>query len=157
MTDTQTTGAMSAVDMYVGLSADGTTWVDVSGTANSVQVSGGERVTGAAYTFVGDGPIIKSGKKGPITITARAVYDENSLNFYQKVLTAYDTAGGGACYIRWSPGGGDSGDFGYSSSVGVVKSCVYPSGDVTSGDPILCEVVIECATVTKSTIGTAGW
>jgi hypothetical protein len=157
MTDTQTTGAMSAVDVYVAFSTDGTTWVDVSGTANSVQVSGGERVTGTAYTFAGDGPVLKSGKKGPITLTVKSVYDENTNNSFQKALTAYDTAGGGNMYVRWSPGGGDSGDFGYTSSVGIVKSCVYPSADVTSGEPIMTEVVIECASVTKSAIGTAGW
>ena len=157
MTDVQTTGAMSAVDVYVGFSSDGTTWVDVSGTASTVAVSGGERVTGTAYTFVGDGPILKSGKKGPITVTVRSVYDENATNSFQKALTAYDTAGGGAMYVRWSPGGGDSGDFGFQTSAGIVKSCVYPSADVNSGDPIMTEVVVECASVTKSTIGTAGW
>lgn len=158
MTDVQSTGAMSPVDVYVAFSADGSTWVDVSGTANSVQVSGGERVTGAAYTFAGDTPILKRGKKGPITITCRAVYDENATNAFQKALTSYDTAGGGDFYVRWSPGGGDAGDFGYTSSVGTVKSCVYPSADVAaSGDPILFEIVVECGTVLKSTIGTAGW
>lgn len=157
MTDVQTTGAMSSVDMYVGFSSDDSTWYDVSGTVSSVDVSGGERVTGAAYTFTGDGPIIKSGKKGPITVTVKAVYDENTLNAYAYALTAYDTAGGGDMYVRWSPGGGASGDFGYTTSVGVVKSCVYPSGDVTSGDPIMFEMIVECGSITKSTIGTAGW
>ena len=157
MTDVQSTGAMNSVDVYVGVSTDGSTWADVSGTASSIQVSGGERMTGAAYTFVGDTPIMKRGKKGPIQITFRAVYDENSLNSFQKLLTSYDTAGGGDFYIRWSPGGGDSADFGYTSSVGTIKSCVYPSADVNSADPIMVEAVIECGAVTKSVIGTAGW
>ena len=153
----QTTGAMSFVAAYLGMSTDGSTWTEVSGYANQVQVSGGERVTGAAYTADGDTAIIKSGKRGPLTVTVSAIYTEAANEAYDEVNDQYETAGGGALYLRWSPGGGGSGDLGYTTSAGVVKQPVYPSGDAASGDPIMVELVVECASVTESTIGTAGW
>jgi len=157
MTASQATGGMSAVDVYVALSTDGTTWVDVSGDVNSVQTSGGERVTGSVHTFAGDFPILKAGKKGPITVTIRGVYTEDSPHLQSYLQAAYDATGGSSLYARWSYGGGDAGDFGYTTGVGIVKGKPYPDADSESGDPIMTELVLECAVVTKSTIGTAGW
>jgi hypothetical protein len=138
----------------VGVSANGSSWTDVSGSSNTVEVAGGERATGAAYTLSGDVPIIKAGKRGPITVTVRGVYSETATELFASALAAYEATA--LYYVRWSPGGGDAGDFGYTCN-GYVKSPPYPGGDGASGDPVLCELVIETAQVTKSTIGSAGW
>ena len=156
MTDTQTTAGMSAIDVYVGLSTDGSSWTDLSGQTLSVEVSGGERQTGSALTFTGDTPILKRGKRGVITVTIRGIYTETTSKFWNMAKTAYESATA-SLYARWSPGGGDSGDYGYTTSAGICKNCVYPNADVNSADPILCECVIDCATVTEAAIGTAGW
>lgn len=151
----QTTTAMSFAAANIGFSNDGSSWTDASGYAGMVQVEGGERVTGAAYTADGDTAIIKAGKRGPLTVRARIVYTEAADEGYDDANDAYEA--GSAFYLRWSPGGGASGDLGYTTSAGYIKQPVYPSGDVESGDPITVEVVLECASVTESTVGTAGW
>jgi hypothetical protein len=151
----QTTGGMSANAMYVGLSTDNATWVDVSGYANAVQVSGGERQTGEAFTFDGNTPIVKYGKLGFLTVTITGVYTESASYLYGMSKTAYEA--GSALYARWSPGGGDSGDYGYTTSVGTVVNPVYPMGSAETPDPLLCEVVLNVGSITQSTIGTAGW
>ena len=151
----QTTGGMSANAMYVGLSTDNSSWTDVSGYANSVQVSGGERQTGEAFTFDGNTPIVKYGKLGFLTVTITGVYTEEASKLYALAKAAYEA--GSALYARWSPGGGDSGDYGYTTSVGTVVNPVYPMGGADTPDPILVEVVLNVGSITQSTIGTAGW
>lgn len=151
----QTTGGMSANAMYVGLSTDNSSWTDVSGYANSVVPGGGERKTGEAFTFDGDTPIIKAGKRGALEFTISGVYTEETNKFYAMAKAAYEA--GSSLYARWSPGGGDSGDYGYTTSAGIVVNQPYPSGSSDNGDPILIEVTLRFATLTQSTIGTAGW
>jgi len=151
----QTTGGMSAFELYVGFSTDGSTWTEVSGAANSVEVSGGERVTGSVPTFTGDTMILKRGKRGTITVTVRGVYSPDADEVYALAKTAYED--GTPLYVRWSPGGGDAGDLGYTTSSGIVKNAPYPGGDASSGDPILTEVQVECSYVTQATIGTTPW
>ena len=128
---TQATGGMSFASHYVGFSANGSAWTDVSGYSNSVSVSGGERVTGTAYTADGDTAIIKNGKRQPLTVTVRIVYTETSSQAYDMAKDAYEVAGGGPFYVRWSPGGGDAADLGFTSSLGVVKTALYPQGSAT--------------------------
>jgi hypothetical protein len=146
----QTTAAMSWKDCKIEFSTDGSTYTDASGYANSVAVSGGERVTGAAYTTTGDTPIIKAGKRGPVTVTANVVYTETSSEFYDTANDAYEAAS--AFYLRWSPGGGSTGDLQYATSSGFVKSPVYPSGSADSGDPMMIDVVVEVASITEATV-----
>jgi hypothetical protein len=151
----QTTSGMSPTNMYVGVSTDGNSWVDVSGFANSVEISGGERETGNAYTFDGDTAIIKAGKRGPLTVTVRGVYTETADKFYDETVDAYTA--GSSFYVRWSPGGGDSGDLGFTTSAGIVKNNPYPGGATDDATPVMVELVLECASVTEAAIGTAGW
>ena len=152
---TQTTGGMSAYDMYVAFSTNGSAWTDVCGAANAVEISGGERVTGAQPTFCGDTMILKRGKRGTLTVTVRGVFSADADEVYSLAQTAYEA--GSAFYVRWSPGGGDAGDLGFTTSAGIVKNAPYPGGSADSGDPILTEVQLEVEYVTESTIGTAGW
>lgn len=155
MTAVQTTGAMSGFDMYLAYSTDGATWVDCSGNNNSVKVDGGVRQTGSTHTFLGDTPLIKGGKRDPITVTFRAVYTEKATEIYTIAKTAYEA--GSAMYLRWSPGGGDAGDLGYTTDRGYVKNPPYPGGEAAGGDPLLVEVVLETPKITQSTIGSLGW
>jgi hypothetical protein len=151
----QTTGGMSAFDLMLGWSINGSTFTNVSGSSNSVAVDGGERAIGSALTFDGDYPIVKAGKRGVITVTIRGIYTEITSQLYALAKAAYEA--GTVVYVRWSPGGGDAGDFGYTTGAAYVKSLPYPGGEADSADPILTEVQLDCAVITQATIGTAGW
>ena len=152
---TQTTGAMSPQNMYVGFSTNGSSWTEASGYANAVAVGGGERQTGEAYTFDGNTPIVKYGKLGYLTVTVTGIYTEAAAELYNTAQTAYEA--GSAFYVRWSPGGGDAGDLGYTTSEGTVINPPYPAGAADTPDPIMIEIVVNVGSVTESTIGTAGW
>jgi hypothetical protein len=148
----QATGGMSANEMYVALSADGSTWTDVSGYANAVQISGGERQTGEVFTFDGNTPIVKYGKLGFLSVTISGVYTEEASKLYAMAKTAYEA--GSALYARWSPGGGDSGDYLYTTSVGTVINPPYPGGSADTPDAILVEITMNVGSITQSTIPT---
>jgi hypothetical protein len=70
----QTTTQVSAVDAKVEVSANGSAWTDISGTANKIDLSAQDRNVGAAFTFEGDGAVLTYGKRQPIDVTVTALY-----------------------------------------------------------------------------------
>lgn len=147
----QTTEYYSWKDCEVRLSTDdfSASNVDVSGFSNNVEISGGERASGAAYTADGDTPIITRGKRGPITVTMRFIYTETASQPYKLANAAYEN--GSDLYARWSPRGNDSGELVYTTGAGIVKNPVYPTGDSASGDAIITEIVLEVPEIAEST------
>lgn len=147
----QTTAAISAKDMAVFLSTDGSTWTnEISGIATSVEISGGERATAGTHTFEGDTPILTIGKRGLLTVTVRCIYTEGASEPYNLAQAAYEA--GSDLYVRWSPKGDDSTEYRYTTSAGKVKNPVYPGGSADSADPILIEIVVECSSITEATV-----
>jgi hypothetical protein len=148
----QTTESYSWVDCDVFLSTDdfSSSNVNVGGFSNSIEISGGERVTGAAYTADGDTAIITNGKRQPTTITARFVYTESANQPYNMINDAYEA--GSNLYIRWIPDGNTSGNYRYTSGAGIVKNPVYPTGDAESGDVLISELVLEVPEIAEDTV-----
>jgi len=146
----QTTNALSWADCKIELSANGTAWTDVSGFANSVSVDGGERATGEFFTDDGDTPIVTSGKRGTLEVTVKAVYTEAGSDPYAMAIAAYE--GNTPLYIRWSPKGGASTNFQFTTGLGHVLKPVYPQGAADSPDAIAIEVAIKTTSITKSVV-----
>lgn len=153
----QTTAAMSSKNGKVEYSISLPTWVDISGTANSVTVSGGNRVTGDAYTASGDTALITSGKREAIEVTFRGVYTETTgtPEFFEALAAAY--AAGTGVALRWSPTAYSATDqkryntsdtaLTAGGSLGVITAWNYPSLDFASGDPIMCEFTVRCSAI----------
>ncbi len=57
-------------------------------------------------------------------------------------------------YVRWTPKGGiaASGDFEYTSAVGVVTSAPYPVGEAGSGEPVMIEFSVRAASIVKAVL-----
>jgi len=146
----QTTAAISFADVKLEGSPDGSTWTDFSGFASSVSVDGGERATGIVYTFDGDTAILRSAKRGPLTVTVNIAYTEGAAGPTEVIRAIYEA--GSDYYLRWSPKGGDSSEFLYTTAAGVVKNPLYPGGEAESGDPVMVGVVLETPSVTKSAV-----
>lgn len=149
----QTTNSLSWSNCKIELSDDaGVNWRDVSGFSNSVEVDGGERSVAEFFTVDGDTPILTAGKRALLEITLKAVYTEDASNApFIMGLTAYVTAGN-TLLMRWSPKGGAIGQFRYLTSTAICSAPVYPAGAADSGDAIPVELVLKCASITKSTI-----
>ena len=146
----QTTGAISFKDCKIETSPDNSNWTDVSGFASTVTMDGGERMTATKGTFDGDTLILRSSKRATITVTVNLVYTEGASDPVEVIRAVYEA--GSDFYGRWSPKGGDSSEFLYTSDAGVVKSPLYPGGDGESPDIVMTDFVLETPAITKSAV-----
>lgn len=145
----QTTDAMSMRDGKLEYSLNGSSYDEISGEANSVAVSGGERQTGEAYTFEGDVAIITKGKRQPQDVSVNLIYTETAGNPYEDLRTAYEA--GNNIWVRWSPAGGNSGDKTYTAT-GPITSCPPPVGESGSPDAVLITFVVRTPEVVDGVV-----
>ena len=146
----QTTDGMSARNLTIETSPDGSAWTDISGFANSVEVDGGERDSEETFTFDGATPIRTVGKRHGYELTVKIVYTEGASDPAEVIRQAYEN--GTDFYLRWSPKGGNSGDFMYTTGAGWILSPTYPSGDAGSAAAMGIEFKVTVNTITKSVV-----
>lgn len=146
----QTTNGITMRATKVEISTDGAAWTVISGHAASILVAGGERQIGEVFTADGDSPIVLPGKRSSYELTAKCVYTEVGGEPFAVVFAAYEA--GTPIYIRWSPKGGNSTNYLYTSSAGIISSSPYPQGEFGSPDPVTFEFKIKCTSITRTTI-----
>lgn len=146
---TQTTDGKSFREARVFVSADNSTWVDVSGHGASVAISGFERVTGEQNTMDGDTPILKAGKRGAGEITVRYVFTETDSDPFDVIADQHETDGG-PLYVQYTI----NNTLWFKSGLGILVRPGYPGGDAGSGDVIMSEFVVKCATLSRAAAST---
>lgn len=151
---TQTTGSIWGGAAKVEISANGSSWTDISGHSQKVSPGGGDRQVGEAYTFDGEGPIVKVGKKTSRETRVDIIYTEASADAFEVARAQFDAAGGGTLYVRWSPSGGTGGTKLYTTNAGFVKEFQYPEVDAEQTGPIKTFFVVQHSSITPSTIAT---
>lgn len=155
----QTTGAISSVDAEIEVSSDGTVWVDISGSANAVEVPEQPRMTGTAYTFTGDVGIVTAGKREPVEVTVTALYTEGAGETFETVRPLF--AAGTRVYFRYSPKGiGATGRAVYTASndgstagAVVVSAFKLPDLDAESADPVTTMFKLMVPAFVRTTTG----
>ena len=163
----QTTGAIvgSGAKIEYSLDASGTTgtWVNISGYSASVEVSGGEQITGSQMTLDGDAAIVRGANKTePFTITVSIVYTETDSQPFDALWDRFKTASTKTVALRWSPAGGAGGTIQYATTdtaktnpvLCPIISVTPPTSESDSGDPLMFELVVECADIRRTTIAT---
>lgn len=126
------------------------TWTDISGVANAVNVSGGDRITGEAFTADGDRPIVLFGKLNPIDVECKIVYSESSVEAWSVMEPFY--AAGTNLKLRWSPAGGTTGDYRFETDTTNITQFGYPGGEVSDGAPILIDMSVKTGKITWAAI-----
>ena len=145
----QTTTQLSSVDCMIEYSSDNSTYIDLSGSTNKVDVGPQDRNVGAAFTFDGDGAVLTYGKRQPVDINVTIIYTETASTEGFEVLRArHETADGAAVYFRWAPIGTGTGKNEYNTGLAKLKSFQYPPVDASSGDPILVTFTITASNLT---------
>jgi hypothetical protein len=144
----QITGAISSNSFKIEISANGSSWTDISGAANTITPTGGEKATGETYTFDGDNPIVTTGKSQPWEAEVAVVYTEGASDAPEIVRPIYEN--GTDFYLRYSPKGGQTGEFVYTAGPGKASNFVYPGGDASSGDPVMSGFTYRGPKPTKS-------
>lgn len=145
----QTTGATSFKNVAIEISTNGSSWTNISGFANAVKVSGGERQTAEFFTADGDTPILTAGKRASIEVAVTAVHTEGGGEPAEVIRAAYE--GSTPIYVRWTPKGLSTGNYQYTTSAGILTTPSYPQGDASTPDVVPLEFTIKVLTVTKGT------
>jgi len=128
----------------------GATWNDISGVANAVEVSGGDRITGEAFTADGDRPIVLFGKLNPIDVECKIVYSEVTTEAFSLLEPLY--VAGTSLRLRWAPGGNATGNYRYVTDTTNITAFGYPGGEVQDGAPILLDMSVKTGQVTWAAI-----
>lgn len=133
----------------VEFSADNSAWTDISDESNSVTMAGFELETEGTPVFGESKKVQTVGGYALGTITIRTMYAETTTGAWGLADAAYN--GRTALYVRWSPRGGTTGQYLYTSDAGYVKNPVWPVGE-DGAAAIMPEVSIETPFVTKTTV-----
>jgi len=128
----------------------GATWNDISGVANAVEVSGGDRITGEAFTADGDRPIVLFGKLNPIDVECKIVYSEVTTEAFSLLEPLY--VAGTSLRLRWAPGGNATGNYRYVTDTTNITAFGYPGGEVQDGAPILLDMAVKTGQVSWAAI-----
>ncbi len=149
----QTAGAMSFRNAVIEISTDNSAWTDISGVASRITTSGSDRQIGQINTATGDNPVVTVGKKSRLEIEAVIVYTEVTTEAYN-VLEGYHNGTNAPTqfYMRWAPKGTATGNFRYTTSVGLITEMPPPGGDASSPDPMIVTFKYSCGGYTKAVI-----
>jgi hypothetical protein len=151
----QTTESVWGGAAKVEIGTSTTSFTDISGHANLVDSPLVERRQGEAYTFDGEDPIVKVGKKQSIQIPVQIIYTEGASDAFEKVRAQYEAAGGGAMYLRWCPEGATvSGQFNFLTDQGFIQAFQYPPVNAEEDGPMMLSFQLQCASITKGTYST---
>jgi hypothetical protein len=130
----QTTLSTSARNARVAIGTDGSTWTDISGSAQQCSPGDGKRLMGSAWTFDGDGAIIVAGKLDVQESKVKVIYTESALEGYAIAWAAF-TAANSTLYARVDPLGSTTGNYRFTSNRGVITAMpAFGDMDASSGD-----------------------
>ena len=151
----QTTGGMSMVDGDIEVAAQGTgVWVNLSGSANSIDTPTQTRMSGENYTLDGDTAVITTGKREPMDIKVNALYTEVSIEAFETIRPWFQS--GARIDLRWAPKG--------ISAVGVyvftalnvpITALDYPVVNASEASPGLISFTVRAPFVAKTTAATS--
>ncbi len=148
----QTTGALNTVGGKVELSTDGVpTFTDISGFMSMVDPGQGVRQTGFIFTADGDRPILGGGKREMLEVLVNIAYTEAAPDPFTIILGVFE-AGDTDIQLRWSPNGGASGDYQYTTDQGIIKNLSYPNVDPGSPAPHVISFTLETPQYVQSAV-----
>lgn len=143
----------------VEISSDGTNWTDISGSAVSLSLDGGDQMIGEQRTAENNfALLVACGKTEPYNLTIRSVYSEDNpgafLNAWSRFTGATKTLA-----ARWSPRGGAAGTArfftsadGSTDALVPIVSCTPPDQSAEDAGLALFELQLRSPALGKETI-----
>ncbi len=133
----KTTGAITGIDATIYVSTDDVTYTDISGTANSWSIKGGDRKAGDLHVLGADTPIVKTGKLQMVDVTLKVVYSEIAAEGAD-LINGYVSANT-PVYLRLRPKGDGVGNWQFKGGPGYFLTPSIPSVDAGNEKPVLIE------------------
>ena len=138
----QATNAMNTVNGQVEISLDAeASFDDISGFANKLVIGELQRQVDDTFTAEGDTGIVKAGKFNPVDITYTVLYTEGASDIFTEIYAAYKAKT--EVTVRWSPGGGNTGDYQFQSDPGPITSCNLPGVDPDEAGALLLTFTVR--------------
>jgi hypothetical protein len=150
----QTTTAINVVDAVVELSTNGTSWTNVSGSTNKVEISPQTADSGMAASLEGQYKIVRAGKYNPVDITVTILFTETAAEAYA-ILHGQKEVAGRPLYLRYTPGGYDGVYRWYTADSNGAKAAArivefpYPGADAENAGPHLVVFKLQAITLTR--------
>lgn len=143
----QTTNVYTGAAATVSIKVAAGSYVDISGSSQSVDAVTATVTTGDAYTFDGDYAITTVGKFEPVEIKVNILYTEVSTEAFLTAQGAF--AARSLVQIKWIPGGSAAGSDTYESKAnGYITSLDYPPIDATSAGPLMVSFTVRAPGIT---------
>lgn len=121
-------------------------FVAVETWASNVTVSGGDANVGELLTYGGD-PIILTGEQNPYTVEIEMVYTEVDTAPFKEIYDDFSADPGLRQDARWSPKGGSTGDYQFTTSGGRLINCTLPQRPAADGQPAVFTITIRCSSI----------
>ncbi len=151
MSATQTVGAISAKNAKIEAGIGSTpTWTDISGEANSIDTPTQVRQTGDTFTGGSDTAIVTSGKREPIDLVCNFVYTEITGEAFELIRAEFEA--GNTVQLRWSPKGGNTGNFQFTAAAGTISAFNFPGLDMASANAIPGSMTLRTPKITKAVV-----
>jgi len=148
----QTTASISGAAATVSIKVAAGSYVDISGSTQSVDAATATVMSSEAYTLDGNYSIVYVGKFEPVEVTVNILYTETlTTEAYMLVSAAF--AAKSAVQIKWGPRGSASGaNTIETNATGYITSLDYPAVDASTADPVMASFVVRCPGITYTDV-----
>jgi hypothetical protein len=148
----QTTAAINGIASTVSIKVASGSYVDISGSTQSVDVATATVANSDNFTLDGAYAFILLGKFEPVDVTINVMYTEVTVTeAYMLVSAAF--AAKSAVQIKWVPKGAASGaNTIETAATGYITSIDYPAIDATSADAIMASFTVRCPGITYTDV-----
>lgn len=148
----QTTAAINGAASTVSIKVASGSYVDISGSSQSVDAATATVMNSDTYTLDGSGAIILTGKYEPVDVKVNILYTEvTSTEAFMLAQGAF--AAKSAVQIKWVPKGSASGaNTIETAATGYITSLDYPAVDASSADALMVSFTVRCPGITYTDV-----
>lgn len=148
----QTTASINGAAATVSLKVGAGSYVDISGSTQSVDAATATVMNSEAYTLDGSNSIVYVGKFEPIEVTVNILYTETAATEgFILVQDAFKNKT--AVQLKWVPRGAASGANTIETmATGYITSMDFPAVDASSADALMASFVVKCPGITYTEV-----
>jgi len=148
----QTTAAINGAAATVSIKVASGSYVDISGTSQSIDAATATIQNSDTYTIDGSNAIILVGKYEPLDVKVNILYTEvTSTEAFMLAQGAFTAKS--AVQIKWVPKGSASGaNTIETQATGYITAIDYPAVTAENADALLCTFTVRCPGITYTDV-----
>ena len=148
----QTTTSINGAAATVSIKVAAGSYVDISGSTQSVDAVTATVLNSEAYTLDGANSIVYVGKFEPVEVTVNVLYTETTTTEAYMIISAAFAAKS-AVQLKWVPRGAASGANTIETmATGYITSLDFPAVDASSADALMASFVVKAPGITYTDV-----